>query len=87
MTTPSDEPGYAAALAELDAIVRELEGADVDVDHLAERVARAADLVALCRSRIASARLQIDQVVARLDLVDEVGDQNDLDAAPPVDQP
>jgi exodeoxyribonuclease VII small subunit len=68
----ADQPGYVAALAELDAIVRELEGADVDVDHLAERVARAADLVALCRSRIAAARLQIDQVVARLDDIETV---------------
>ncbi len=37
----SDTPGYADALAELDAILRELEGSDVDVDHLADRVARA----------------------------------------------
>ncbi len=27
-------PGYADALAELDSILRELEGSDVDVDHL-----------------------------------------------------
>ena len=64
--TPSST-GYAEALAELDAILRELESSDVDVDHLAERVARAATLIALCRERIASARLQIEQVIADLD--------------------
>lgn len=63
----SEQPGYAAALSELDAILRELESSDVDVDHLAERVARAAELIAVCRDRISTARLKIDKVVADLD--------------------
>lgn len=64
-----DQPtiGYAEALAELDVILRELEGSDVDVDRLADRVAHAADLIALCRDRIGNARLQIDEVIADLD--------------------
>jgi exodeoxyribonuclease VII small subunit len=61
------EPGYAAALAELEAILRELEGDAVDVDRLAEKVARAAALIRLCRDRIGTARLEIEQVVAELD--------------------
>jgi hypothetical protein len=36
----TDAPSYAAALSELDAILRELDSSDVDVDHLADRVAR-----------------------------------------------
>jgi exodeoxyribonuclease VII small subunit len=60
-------PGYAAALAELEAILSQLERADVDVDVLATQVARAAELIGFCRDRIGSARLQIEQVVARLD--------------------
>lgn len=70
----TDAPGYAAALAELEAILRELEGADVDVDRLADRVARAATLIAVCRERIAGARLRIDEVVAELD-ADEPPDE------------
>jgi exodeoxyribonuclease VII small subunit len=65
--TERDEPGYAAALSELDGILRELESSDVDVDRLADRVARAAELIAVCRSRITDARVRIDQVVADLD--------------------
>jgi len=65
--TEQPENGYAAALDELDAILRELESSDVDVDRLADRVARAADLIALCRDRIGSARLRIDEVIADLD--------------------
>ncbi|HUF97905.1 MAG TPA: exodeoxyribonuclease VII small subunit [Ilumatobacter sp.] len=62
--------GYAAALAELDGILRELEATDVDVDRLADRVARAAELIAFCRDRIGGARLQIDSVVAGLEPAD-----------------
>jgi exodeoxyribonuclease VII small subunit len=54
-------------LAELDVILRELESSDVDVDRLADRVARAAELIALCRDRIGAARLRIDEVIADLD--------------------
>jgi exodeoxyribonuclease VII small subunit len=67
-----DEPatiGYAEALAELESILRELEGSDVDVDHLAVRVTRAAQLIAICRDRISGARAQIDEVLADLDAV------------------
>jgi len=66
----STEPiGYAQALSELDTILRELEASDVDVDRLADRVARAAELIALCRDRIGTARLRIDEVIADLDSV------------------
>jgi exodeoxyribonuclease VII small subunit len=65
MTT--DTPGYADALAELDQILRELEGSDVDVDHLAERVARASELISVCREKISAAQLRVEQVTADLD--------------------
>ena len=61
------EIGYAEALAELERILAELEAADVDVDVLAEKVARASELIRLCRDRIGNAKLQIDKVVAGLE--------------------
>jgi exodeoxyribonuclease VII small subunit len=67
----SDPPGYAQALDELDGILRELEGGDVDVDRLADRVARASELIAVCRQRIGAARLRIDDVIADLDAPDD----------------
>jgi exodeoxyribonuclease VII small subunit len=67
MTTDTDRPGYADALSELDTILRELESSDVDVDRLADRVARAAELISLCRDRISTARIRIDEVIADLD--------------------
>jgi exodeoxyribonuclease VII small subunit len=69
MTTSEPPPatGYAQALDELDAILRELESSDVDVDRLADRVARATELIGICRERIGRARLRIDEVIADLD--------------------
>jgi exodeoxyribonuclease VII small subunit len=58
--------GYAAALAELETILGQLERTDVDVDVLAAQVKRAAELIGFCRDRIGSARLHIEQVVADL---------------------
>ena len=67
---PGTDPetlGFAAALAELDTIVVELESDALDVDRLAGRVARAAELVDWCRTRIDATRFQVEEIVARLD--------------------
>ncbi|MBC8364264.1 MAG: exodeoxyribonuclease VII small subunit [Actinobacteria bacterium] len=58
------QTGYADALGELQAILAELEGDAVDVDVLATRVARADELLTLCRERLEAARVQVEKVVA-----------------------
>jgi exodeoxyribonuclease VII small subunit len=80
----ADEPngqslGYAAALSELESILHELDGDDVDVDVLGARVRRATELLRLCRDRIARARLEVEQVVAEL----QREDQPVMDPDPP----
>ncbi len=62
--------GYAEAVAELEQILDELEDDTVDVDVLARRVRRAAALIRVCRSRIATARMEVEQIVGELDDVD-----------------
>jgi exodeoxyribonuclease VII small subunit len=62
-TSDAAEPDYTAALAELETIVAELDGASVDVDHLSSRVQRAAELIAQHRSRISTARAEVANVV------------------------
>ena len=65
---PDDEQiGYAAALTELDDILRELDGDEVDVDVLGARVRRASELLRVCRDRIANARFEVEQVVHELE--------------------
>jgi exodeoxyribonuclease VII small subunit len=59
--------GYGEALAELEAILDEIEDDAVDVDVLAARVTRAAELLRVCRDRITAARVEVEQIVADLD--------------------
>lgn len=58
---------YSSAVEELDDILLELEDEALDVDVLAERVERASTLIRFCRSRITSARTQVEQIVADLE--------------------
>lgn len=61
------EIGYGDALAELERILEEIEDDAVDVDVLATRVRRAAELLRVCRDRIAAARIEVTQIVADLE--------------------
>ena len=62
---------YASAVAELDEILTELEDEALNVDILADRVRRASELITFCRSRITSARTQVEQIVADLEQVSD----------------
>jgi exodeoxyribonuclease VII small subunit len=59
--------GYADAVIELGAILAALDDDHLDIDELGDHVARAAELIAVCRERISVARLRVDQIVADLD--------------------
>ncbi|HZP30027.1 MAG TPA: exodeoxyribonuclease VII small subunit [Acidimicrobiia bacterium] len=79
-----DEPttGYAEAIGELEDILEELEGDQLDVDVLAERVRRASELVKVCRERITRAQADVDAIVAELDEFEAA----DPDADTPADE-
>lgn len=62
-----DELSYADAMDELETILVDLERDDVDIDHLTERVARAATLIEFCRARIETARLDVTRLVEGLE--------------------
>ena len=59
--------GYGEAVAELEQILEQLERPDVDVDVLAKQVQRAAELIRMCRARIAAARVEVEAVVTQLE--------------------
>lgn len=64
--TPVGELSYADAVAELETILTGLEGDDLDVDHLAGEVGRAAALIRECRDRIAATRFEVERIVSDL---------------------
>lgn len=80
---PVAEPeiGYGDALAELERILDEIEDDAVDVDVLATKVRRAAELLRVCRDRITSARVEVTQIVADLEpaALDTVEGDSDTD--------
>ena len=67
MSENEEAIGYADAMQELEAILDELEGDELDVDVLAERVRRASELIKLCRSRITRAQDDVARIVADLE--------------------
>jgi exodeoxyribonuclease VII small subunit len=75
MSATPAEPGYGQAMAELEAILDELEGDQLDVDLLATRVQRATELLQVCRARIARAQEDVDRIVS--DLEDFDGGEDD----------
>ena len=64
---------YGEALDELEGLLDELEGADVDVDVLAARVARGVELIRFCRARLEVVTGDVDAVVAELIRVEDGG--------------
>lgn len=69
---PLDEDlTYEAAVTELEAIVTALQRDDVGVDELGVQVARGAALVEVCRERLATAELAVEEVVASLSAVED----------------
>ncbi|MFA5885273.1 MAG: exodeoxyribonuclease VII small subunit [Acidimicrobiia bacterium] len=77
--------GYADAMHELEAILDELEGDELDVDVLAERVRRASELIKLCRTRITRAQDDVARIVADLEDFDADADA-DADGADDTDE-
>ncbi len=82
---PGSEPSYGDALDELEDLLDDLEGADVDVDVLAERVARGVELIRLCRARLDVVTADVDAVVAELVAMDEPARATTDDAAEPTE--
>lgn len=62
--------GYADAVAELDDILAKLDDEDIDIDVLSELVARAAELITICRGRISTAQQRVADIVESLDTND-----------------
>jgi exodeoxyribonuclease VII small subunit len=69
----ADEIGYTEALAELETILAEIEDEAVDVDVLAAKVKRGAELLRICRGRINAAKVEVTQIVAELEPDDVAG--------------
>ncbi|MEM7481722.1 MAG: exodeoxyribonuclease VII small subunit [Acidobacteriota bacterium] len=61
------EPTFGDAMTALDEILGRIESEEVDIDRLAAELARAAELLELCRGKIRRAEVEVSQIVQSLD--------------------
>ena len=58
-----EELSYKEAMQEIEAILRSLREEQNSVDTLAERVARATELIALCREKLRKAEDDVNKII------------------------
>lgn len=58
------ETKYEAAYAELQGIVRQMEGEEMDIDQMAEAVKRAQALIQLCKDKLTKTDAEIRKILA-----------------------
>ena len=58
------ETKYEAAYAELQGIVRRMEGEELDIDQMAEAVKRAQTLIKLCKDKLTKTDAEIRKILA-----------------------
>lgn len=75
---------YTEAVARLDEILGQIEEGEVDIDALSGLVAEAAELVTLCRRKIAAAEMQVKEITERLE---REATESAKDEAPPDEPP
>jgi len=61
------EPNYSEAFDELQKIVSEIEGGDISVDELSEKVKRAAVLIRICKNKLTSTEEDVTGILKELE--------------------
>jgi exodeoxyribonuclease VII small subunit len=59
VTSPAPTPTYEEALAELERLVQQMEGGQMPLDQMLGSYKRGAELLELCRSRLAAVEEQV----------------------------
>ena len=63
----NDTPTYTEAFEELQHIVSEIEGGQISVDALSEKVKRAAFLIGVCKAKLTSTEQDVNRILKDLD--------------------
>lgn len=65
--TNLENTSYSEAFEELQQIVNEIEGGEISVDQLSEKVKRAAGLINICRNKLQATELDVEKVLKELE--------------------
>ena len=63
----STQPTYVQAFEELQQIVSEIEEGQISVDELSEKVKRAAQLIAICKTKLSTTEEDVNRILKDLD--------------------
>ena len=66
----SENINYTEAFAELQGIVFEIEQGEISVDELSEKVKKAAQLIKICKSKLATTEEDVNKILKELDSSD-----------------
>jgi exodeoxyribonuclease VII small subunit len=61
------QPNYSEAYEELQEIVSEIEGGDISVDELSNKVKRAALLIKICKDKLTATEGDVNQILKELE--------------------
>lgn len=61
------EPKYTEAFEELQQIVSEIEGGEITVDELSEKVKRAALLIRICKQKLTATEAEVATILKELE--------------------
>ncbi|MDO9556222.1 MAG: exodeoxyribonuclease VII small subunit [Coriobacteriia bacterium] len=64
---PSGEPSFGVALAELEQIVKELEGGQLELEESLARYERGVALLRTCKSKLADAEQRVTMLVGEIE--------------------
>ncbi len=67
----SKELNYTKAFDELQQIVADIEDGEISVDELSEKVKRASQLIAICKSKLTSTEEDVNQILQELEKDEE----------------
>ncbi len=66
-----DKLNYGQAMEELEAIVEEMDNADIGIDELSEKVKRASELIRFCRKALHTTEENVDNILKDLKEVEK----------------
>ena len=55
---------YSQAMARLEEIVRQIDGNQLEIDHLAEKIKEANEIIAFCSDKLTKADQEIEKLLA-----------------------
>ena len=71
----NDKYTYNDAFVELQDIVAEIESGDSNIDELAEKIKRAASLIAICKAKLTASEKEVDNLLQKLNQEDTAEQQ------------